>query len=76
MEHPNELPCRPPKWKNQILKDGARRCVYKKRQCTNDYMDINNARMWIVDYPIITKDESYKDNINKGYTILKWNTMQ
>jgi len=45
MEHPNELPCRPPKWKNQILKDGARRCVYKKRQCTNDYMDINNARM-------------------------------
>ncbi len=30
VEHPNEFPCSPPKWKNQILKDGARRCAYKK----------------------------------------------
>jgi hypothetical protein len=49
MEHPNELSCWPFKWKNQILEDGARRCVYKKKKCTSDYMDIiSNAKMWIV----------------------------
>jgi hypothetical protein len=36
-----------------------------------DYMDINNARMWTIHYLLTTtKDESYKTNMDKGYTIL------
>jgi hypothetical protein len=46
----------------------------KKKRCNSDYMDIINPRMWIIHYPITTKDESYKYNKSKGYTIPRWNT--
>ncbi len=73
MEHPNEFPYSPPKWKNQTKEDGAKKCAYI-RSYNNDYMDISNARMWIVHQPTTIKNESCKANTNKGQAILGWNT--
>ncbi len=44
-----------PKWK--IKKNGAKRCVYKRRGCNDDCMDINNVRLQIVHYLTTTKYE-------------------
>jgi hypothetical protein len=44
-------------------------CVYKKRGCYIDQVDLKHVRMWIVHKPTTTKDEGHKTNMNKRYTI-------
>jgi hypothetical protein len=39
-------------------------------------MNFKHARMWIVHKPTTTEDDGYINNINKGYTIPRWNTRQ
>jgi len=47
-------------------------CVYIRGRCNSDYLDFSYARLWTNHKPIKTKDESYRANTNKGYTISKW----
>jgi hypothetical protein len=60
----------------QNWEDGAMNCAYIRRRCCNDQVNFKHARMWIICKPIITEDEGYINNTNKGYTILRWNIMQ
>jgi hypothetical protein len=47
-------------------------CVYIRGRCNSDYLDFSYARLWTNHKPIKTKDEGYRANTNKGYTISKW----
>jgi hypothetical protein len=71
MEHSLELIFWSPKWLNKIWKDGAMKCVYRRRGCCNDYVDFIYVRMHTIHKPTTTKNEDYKVHINKGCTILE-----
>jgi hypothetical protein len=57
MEHPNELPFNYLNEKSKKM--GPRGVLTKRRGCSTDCMDINNARLQIVHYLTTTEDESY-----------------
>jgi hypothetical protein len=50
--------------------------LIEKKRCYNDQVDFKYTRMWIAHKPATTKDEDCRIDTNRGYNILKWNTMQ
>ncbi len=48
----------------------------KRRGRCHDCMDLNYVKMQIAHKPTIAKDEGWKVHIDKGSTILGWDTMQ
>jgi hypothetical protein len=62
--------------KTRSKKMGSKGVLIEEKKCYNDEVDLRHARMWIVHKPRTIKDEGYKANTNKGYTISKWNTRQ
>lgn len=76
MEHWLEFTFWSLKQQNKIPKNGAKRCVYKRRGCCNGSMNLNYVGMWTIHKLTTTKDEGCKAHTNKGYTLPKWDTMQ
>lgn len=75
MENTFELPLWPFEWLNQIQANGLKRNANKRKGRSSHCLDSNYARMWFIHIVAPTNSEGYKVDINKAYTISRWNTM-
>ncbi len=76
MENTFELPLWPFEWSNQIQANGFKRNANKRKRCSSRCLDINYARMWLIHIVAPTNNKGCKVDINKAYTISRWNTKE